>query len=517
MSQPSVAEYYHAQTKYTPEGVSRGGRGLDFDRQPVPFKEYTNGLGYDLTRYLPTGDQLRSDVELAAWREALAPAEAALAALSHLLYFTNGITAVIPYAGQPFLMRAAPSAGGLYPTEIYIAAHGHPLLPDGLYNYQIRDHSLVHFWNQDVWDQLRAATFAHPAIEQTDLVVIFTGVFFRSAWRYEDRAYRRILLDSGHVIGNMAMVAPWVGRQVVPIGGFADTLLNDMLFLDPTEEGGLAIAALLPSERSAVGPTALTSGMVPRGLMTQVPEGQRMLALHRASEIGTTCGVAVTPPVTAAREEKYTLAVGEAIAGPPIAWGDRLGPTIIQRRSTRAYLATPAEGEALTRAELAQLLDFAYRPDIYPPEVKLERNPRLFVPGLLETFLAIHDVAGLDPGCYHYAPARRELRQIRFTSLREQVQYLALGQELAGQASVVVFHTADLPAAVSQYGDRAYRYLHLDAGHLGQRLNVAAIRMGVGVSGIGGFFDDQVNDLLGIPEREAVLYITTLGRPAVGI
>ena len=52
------------------------------------------------------------------------------------------------------------------------------------------------------------------------------------------------------------------------------------------------------------------------------------------------------------------------------------------------------------------------------------------------------------------------------------------------------------------------------AEELGERLNLAAIRMGLGVSGIGGFFDDQVNELLGIPDREAVLYITTLGRPA---
>ncbi|MFM6812957.1 MAG: nitroreductase family protein, partial [Dolichospermum sp.] len=49
--------------------------------------------------------------------------------------------------------------------------------------------------------------------------------------------------------------------------------------------------------------------------------------------------------------------------------------------------------------------------------------------------------------------------------------------------------------------------------HLGQRLNLAAIRLNLGVSGIGGFFDDQVNDVLGIPADEAVLYITTLGKP----
>jgi SagB-type dehydrogenase family enzyme len=84
---------------------------------------------------------------------------------------------------------------------------------------------------------------------------------------------------------------------------------------------------------------------------------------------------------------------------------------------------------------------------------------------------------------------------------------------LGRDAAAVIFHTADLKKAVDKYGDRVYRYLHLDAGHLGQRLNLAAIRLNLGVSGIGGFFDDQVNDILGIPIDEAVVYITTLGRP----
>ena len=53
----------------------------------------------------------------------------------------------------------------------------------------------------------------------------------------------------------------------------------------------------------------------------------------------------------------------------------------------------------------------------------------------------------------------------------------------------------------------------MDAGHLGQRLNLAATHLSVGVSGIGGFFDDQVNEILGIPADEAVIYVTTLGRP----
>ncbi|GAB1542891.1 hypothetical protein NUACC21_55650 [Scytonema sp. NUACC21] len=88
-----------------------------------------------------------------------------------------------------------------------------------------------------------------------------------------------------------------------------------------------------------------------------------------------------------------------------------------------------------------------------------------------------------------------------------------MGQDLGRDAAAVVFHTSDLKSSVAQYGDRVYRYLHMDAGHLGQRLNLGAIHLGLGVSGIGGFFDDNVNEVLGIPADEAVLYVTTLGRP----
>ena len=93
---PSLAEYYHEQTKYTPEGLSRAGKRLDFDQQPVPFKDYASEDRLDLVPYLPEDDAPRTDAELAAYRAELSGAERALAELSHLLYFTNGITAVIP-------------------------------------------------------------------------------------------------------------------------------------------------------------------------------------------------------------------------------------------------------------------------------------------------------------------------------------------------------------------------------------------------------------------------------------
>ncbi|PMB43620.1 SagB-type dehydrogenase domain-containing protein, partial [Fischerella thermalis CCMEE 5319] len=178
-----------------------------------------------------------------------------------------------------------------------------------------------------------------------------------------------------------------------------------------------------------------------------------------------------------------------------------------KRRSTRAYT-----GEDLTFDELKALLDFTYQPQNYIDQ-GFDISPDYFDLNLIETFIAVSGVNGLESGCYYYAPKAQELRQIRFKNFRRELHFLCLGQDLGRDAAVVLFHTADLKAAIAQYGDRVYRYLHMDAGHLGQRLNLAAIRLGLGVSGIGGFFDDLVNDVLGIPAEEAVLYVTTLGRP----
>jgi SagB-type dehydrogenase family enzyme len=192
----------------------------------------------------------------------------------------------------------------------------------------------------------------------------------------------------------------------------------------------------------------------------------------------------------------------------PIWWGDHLqdlARSILQRRSTREF-----SGEALQLGDLLSLLDFTYRPQHYQGQ-GLDPSPDYFDLSLIETFVVANGVAGLEAGCYYYAPHVEELRQIRFKNFRQEVHYLCLGQDLGRDAGAVVFHTADLHQAVTRYGERVYRYLHMDAGHLGQLLNLGAMRLGLGVSGIGGFFDDQVNEVLGIPTTEAVLYITTLG------
>lgn len=491
---------YHEKTKYTPEGLARSARQLDWSAQPRPYKEYRTGVVLDLRPYLPGQPEAEQNASSAQPDAGVAER----CHISYLLYLTYGITAMVPHPAQPFYLRAAPSAGGLYPAEVYLISRGSAGFPPGLYNYQVQSHSLVRFWSGDAWSDLEQACFNHAAFTDNSLAIAVSVVFLRSAWRYEDRAYRRVFLDSGHLLGNLELASA-NGYHVHLVTGFLDDLVNDRLFLPKEEEAVIALAVLGPE-----GTTANTCCALPSDVVTDyrpVPEGQRLNFLHEISKLNQWRPL---PAVAESREDKYNFpfCLKVPMQTEPLDWQGTLEQTIIRRRSTRRYT-----GEDLTLAELKHLLDFTYQPGHYRDQ-GFDCAPEYAHLQLLETFVVVLGVEGLEAGCYYYAPRSNELRQVRFKNFRSEVHRLCLGQDLGRDSGAVVFHTADLPVAVRLYGERAYRTLHLDSGHLGQRLNLAAIRLGLGVSGIAGFFDDQVNEVLGIPEQEAVLYITTLGRPA---
>lgn len=512
----SVAEHFHDRTKYHPDTLANAAGSMS-DPPPEVFKTYRVGTEIDLKPYL---EEARVSPQ-ASQNERL------WARLSHFLINVYGLTARVQMtSGQSFYLRSAPSAGGLYPAEIYLVSRGTALLPAGLYNYQVRTHSLWRYWEDHVWQPLKEACFWHPVLEQTHLAIAISTIFQRSAWRYRDRAYRRICLDTGHVLGNLDLASALVDYRPHLIGGFADHQLNQLLYLDETNEGVMAVAALsdlldVDQNLPRVTTTQATHQHQP---LPPAHEPDLLRCLHQATciEAQQDCQWQVRPTVTVdstatlqkpLRNDKYNFpfCLKVSTSTDPIDWDNQLqdlSKAILRRRSTRRF-----SGDALTLEELSTVLDFTYQPHHYLDQ-GLDSDPDYFDLELVQTFVAVSGVHGLEPGCYYYAPQAQELRQIRFKNFRSELHHLCLGQELGRDAGAVIFHTADLKQAIARYGDRAYRYLHLDAGHLGQRLNIAATHLGLGVSGIGGFFDDQVNDVLGIPAEEAVLYITALGRPA---
>ncbi len=518
MSKPeiSLAQYYHERTKYDPETIASKNKGLDWSNQPVPFKEYKIGTTFDLKPYLAENSQTITDEPAQTWHR-----------LSKLLLCSYGLTARVPTAmGPAMYLRAAPSAGGLYPAEVYLASRGTPTLPAGLYNYQCRTHSLIQFEHGEVWTSLEDYSYQHPVMASADIAMIITAVFYRSAWRYEDRAYRRIFLDTGHLLGNIELACSLTNYRPHLIGGFIDQKVNHLLAIDSDQEAAIAIIPLTDqlNVQQQVAPAATILSSVTRRLYPEIPDGQLLNYIHNATEINDDFRSWENEQSSnqlnqqQEPEDKYNFPFCTKISTvtTPINWGgklnqesplDLLETTILKRRSTRAY-----NGSNLTLDELKAVLDFTYQPQHYIDQ-GLDGSPDYFDLNLIETFIAVSGVNNLEEGCYYWSTHASELRQIRFKNFRRELHYLCLGQDLGRDAGAVIFHTADLNKAVKRAGDRVYRYLHMDAGHLGQRMNLAATYLGLGVSGIAGFFDDKVNEVLGIPVDEAVIYITTLGCP----
>lgn len=489
----SFAEFYHNETKYSPESIAKKSKPIDWTKQPMPFKDYPKAKKIDLAKYISRKYKEHFPEETDEVKS--------IKAISELLYYTNGVTAIVPYA-TPLLLRAAPSAGGLYPTEIYLVTNNYKGLENGLYNFQVKNHSLSYFWEENIWNKLKEICFNHNSFEESSVAIIFTGIFERSAFRYQERAYRRILLDTGHILGNIITYSPFVSKYSNLIGSFNDNALADLLWLDKDEEAPLAVITLSDKKlvnNKTASPSAINTGIYNKNNLirdfhdfSKIEEEKEVFQQDKKENI------------------KLSLSFAQKIEPKELEWENKLKDIILLRRSTRAY----DSDKKISKEDFEKILSFTYHYEQYENQ-NFDIKPDFFDTSIIETYIAITNVEGLEEGCYHYSPDKKELRQIRFKNFNKELGYLCLGQDLGKDAGFVIFHTVDLPKAVEKYGERAYRYLHLDSGNLGQRLNLACIKLDLGVSGIGGFFDEQVNDLLGIPESQAVLYITTVGVPLV--
>lgn len=479
----SLSERFHEATKYTPERLAQS-PGLDLSAQPSPFKDWYQGQ----PRALPGGPR-------GPWPASPGPLN--LERLGRLLFHTYGVTRVSLAPGQTFYMRASPSAGGLYPSELYVAVRGIDGLPDGIHDYLAREHALALCWEGDFLGELARNAFDAPAFPRARAVLIATGVWQRSAWRYGDRAYRRVLLDTGHMLANAMLAAPADGLSVAPAADFLDDAVDGLLLLDGRRESTLLLGAVGEGPAPAPVPAARRSG-VAGGAASPEP-GAWIPVLHDAGRL--TSGEPPRP--LPAFDLPATVGEALVLASLPIPGGAALRDAIRRRRSTRAFRRAPVPLEDLGRILAAA-----------SPRTAAAAGTPFPADDLLTTWLVVSAVSGLTPGVYRYDPQQHALALVRAGDPRRALFACCLQQELGRDAACAVIHTFHLPASVARYGERAYRYAHLTAGMLGEHLALGAVRLGHGTSGIGGFLDEDVGDLLLLPDAHAVAYITVLGVPA---
>jgi len=149
--------------------------------------------------------------------------------LSQLLWAAQGLT-------DPRGFRAAPSAGGLYPLELYIVAGDVEGLTAGIYRYQPDGHQLVKTLDGDRQAELAEAALGQAWVKEGAVSIVFTAVYERTTGKYGDRGIRYVHMEVGHAAQNLCLQATALGLGAVTVGAFHDGEVSKLLNLPAEEE-----------------------------------------------------------------------------------------------------------------------------------------------------------------------------------------------------------------------------------------------------------------------------------------
>ena len=491
---------YHLLTSYDRRRMT--GHALDWDHRPDLYKRYPNARSIPLpAKGVTAGARSLWDIVLDSRASPAAPRKMTLAGLAALLGLSYGITAAVRYPQETFSYRSAPSAGALYPCEIYIAAYAVDGLDPGLYYFSVVDFALKQIRGADI-----AGFLGQNSGKGLALSLYVTGIPYRSAWKYRARAYRYVLLDSGHLLGNLALVLK-AQKLISEITYDLDDAATGLLLgVDNCREAGVArLDAGCPDDwkkDAFVGPgkiPALTGEMLAASRVsdqeTGYPEIEQMLVAGLPGQCLTEV-VRPPPPVVLAAPGKWQPA-GRAN------WptdSDPLTRTMVSRRSSRNFVPLEIQGDSFKN--LLALLSAAITGSLSmgPP---VERHLSIgFVAGAIE---------GVAPGFYLLDPQARQYALVSPGQLSTPMAAVCLNQDWLKNAGVHFLFMLNPGYLDETCGPRGYRYAMIQAGFLGQMIYLGATALGLGACGIGAIYDDEAEVLLDLGNGSGLGYLVAAG------
>jgi len=142
--------------------------------------------------------------------------------VSQLLWAAQGIT-------DPRGFRTAPSAGALYPLEVYVVVGDVENLAVGVYRYNPHEHELVKVLDGDKRADLAKAAVGQSCVEEAAIDIVITGVYERTTKKYGERGVRYVHIEVGHAAQNVCLQATAMGLGAVTVGAFYDDQVGEIL------------------------------------------------------------------------------------------------------------------------------------------------------------------------------------------------------------------------------------------------------------------------------------------------
>lgn len=234
-----IGDRFQKETKYQ-RGQLKG-ISLRWDQKPETYKHYPSAPKIQLDppekkNGPPLWEVIRRRRSRRNFQDKPLPKEN----LSQILWATQGITA----QAMGHELRAAPSAGALYPVETYCIVHHVQNIEAGIYHYAVREHQLEQMEKGDFRQEIALSALNQKMAFSANVVFVWTGIFQRSKWKYQQRAYRYVYLDAGHIGQNLALAATGLGLGSCQMAALYDPEVNSLLGVDGVEESVLYLSAV---------------------------------------------------------------------------------------------------------------------------------------------------------------------------------------------------------------------------------------------------------------------------------
>ncbi|QLE47549.1 SagB/ThcOx family dehydrogenase [Nostoc sp. C057] len=366
---------------------------------------------------------------------------------------TSAITLEKVYKDGPYKLRVNPSAGALYPTEVYVQVRGIEGMIDGIYHLEVENNCLTLIYEL-IDDGLE--NYIIPGKCINGFIFLISCVYYRSSWKYQNRSIRYCFLDSGHHLGAVAASAFLHNRDIQLIFDFDKLALNSDLGFENKE---FITACAMSGE---------VQDKKIRRLRLKVPfvSGTDYFESNQFIEDGYQ---ATTLQNSRQQQLEYPQFDFDKEKFSQVVW---------DRRSIRRF-----------RKEFISQEDYLYVVQQLQQSIPTENYEEI------EIYSVVHRVEGMTPGLY------KGTYLVKTGNFSEKTGYLCINQAIAKDSAVTLFFVSDY---------LNYQTAMQIAGFLGQRLYLTSNYLGIQCSGIGAYYDDETQELL--ETNKDVLYGMVIGR-----
>jgi SagB-type dehydrogenase family enzyme len=234
-----IGDEFQIESKYHRRKMS--GKGLDWSSQPEIYKEYPDSKKIELPAVTePSNLSLYEALQKRKSIRGFKSASISKEHLSYLLWASTGISR----RRQGYEFRTAPSAGALYPIETYLVVNNVKELEEGIYHYGIRRHELEVLKKGSFGKAVCRAGLDQVMCAKAAVVFIWSAIFDRSKFKYGQRAYRYIYLDTGHMAENLALAAVSIDLGSCQIGALYDDEVNELIDIDGIKESVIYMSVI---------------------------------------------------------------------------------------------------------------------------------------------------------------------------------------------------------------------------------------------------------------------------------